>query len=171
MYGEYFDFAPTHKLWIYGNHRPEIRSTDDGIWRRIHLVPFTVTIADAQKDNELPNKLKAELPGILAWAVRGCLDWQNDGLGVPSAVHDATGGYRLEMDVLGRFLDECCYVGQTATATKGELHDEYVAWGDDLGKRMFGAAIRERGFKDGHGTGNVAVWKGVGLLSGRTRVK
>jgi len=86
------------------NHKPVIRGTDEGIWRRIRLVPFTVVIPEEEQDTTVPEKLRAELPGILAWAVRGCLAWQQEGLPVPEEVQQATAGYREEMDTFGRFL-------------------------------------------------------------------
>ena len=161
-----FDFDPTHKIWLYGNHKPIIRGTDDGIWRRVHLLPFTVTIPKEKVDTSLPDKLKAELPGILAWAVRGCLDWQARGLSVPSAVDQATGDYRRDQDELGRFLDECCVLADGATVTKSALYEEYQNWGGDWSKRYFGGKMRDKGFAPNErGTGNVAIWRGLGLLS------
>jgi len=165
---EYFEFTPTFKLFLVGNHRPGIKGTDEAIWRRIHLIPFEVTIPKDQVDRDLPHKLAQELPGILAWAVRGCLDWQQDGLQVPKLVEDATGQYRHDQDEIGRFLDECCVLGDNTTATKGALYDEYVRWGGYLKKRRFGHHIKERGFANSRGTGNVAQWEGVGLLTGVT---
>ncbi|MBV9452643.1 MAG: hypothetical protein JOZ19_00760 [Rubrobacter sp.] len=90
-------------MWLATNHKPEIRGTDPAIWDRIRLVPFDVRIPSGEVDRELPEKLKAELPGILAWAVRGCLDWQKNGLGEPEEVRAATEAYRAEMDVLVAF--------------------------------------------------------------------
>jgi hypothetical protein len=90
------------------NHRPEIRGTDHGIWRRIRLIPFTVRIPDAEQDKDLPNKLRQELPGILAWCVAGCRLWQEEGLEPPEEVRDATECYRAGQDVLGEFLAQCC---------------------------------------------------------------
>jgi putative DNA primase/helicase len=165
MRQEFFEFRPTHKLWMYGNHKPIIRGTDDGIWRRIHLVPFLVTIPEAEKDPGLVKRLNAELPGILKWAVDGCLAWQEKGLGIPSAVNQATGKYRAEMDVLGRFLGDCCHLEPRARVTKAALYEAYERWGGDLTKRKFGDALRERGFEDGRGSGNVAIWKGIGQLA------
>src|SRR5690606_33658354 len=80
MKEDYWEFEPTHKIVLATNHKPQIRGTDHAIWRRVHLVPFTVTIPDDQQDRDLPSKLRGELPGILAWCVRGCLEWQQIGL-------------------------------------------------------------------------------------------
>jgi putative DNA primase/helicase len=84
LHQEFFDFRPTHKLVIRGNHKPAIHGTDEGIWRRLRLVPFTVQIPTEEQDRDLLVKLRAELPGILRWAVEGCLDWQRNGLKPPS---------------------------------------------------------------------------------------
>ena len=86
LHQEFFNFKPAFKLWLYGNHKPEVKGTDEGIWRRMRLIPFTVTITEEEKDTELPEKLRGELSGILAWAVRGCMEWQRVGLAEPEAV-------------------------------------------------------------------------------------
>jgi putative DNA primase/helicase len=116
-----WQFTPTFKPILVTNHQLEIRGTDDGIWRQCRLVPFTVRFWDRERDesglpeleadNDLPRKLRAEFPGILAWMVQGCLDWQADGLQTPPEVLAATAGYRNEQDVLGQFLVECCIQG------------------------------------------------------------
>ena len=108
LYGEFFNFKPQFKLWLYGNHKPKVRGTDEGIWRRMRLIPFTVTITEEEKDAELPAKLRAELPGILDWAVQGCTEWQQIGLQEPQQVREATEEYRQEMDNVARFLSDRC---------------------------------------------------------------
>ena len=159
------EFRPTHKLWAYGNHKPRILGTDEAIWRRIQLIPFTVTIPKSDVDPDLADKLMGELPGILAWSLRGCLDWQENGLQVPSAVNQATSDYRSEMDELEQFVTDCCVVESLAKVGRGELHEAYVKWGGDLRKRAFGSRIRERGFHPDRGTDNKAIWSGIGLLA------
>src|SRR5262249_1677210 len=104
LFAEYFEFRPGFKLWLAANHKPVIKGTDYAIWRRIHLIPFSVQFEGEHKDTELAAKLLTELPGILAWAVRGCLAWQRDGLRPPEMVQAATEEYRKEMDVVGNFL-------------------------------------------------------------------
>jgi putative DNA primase/helicase len=104
-------FAPTHTVFLGTNHRPEVRGTDHAIWRRLKLIPFDVTIPEDEQDKTLPETLRSELPGILAWIVRGCIEYQRDGLGEPEQVKDATKGYRSDMDPLEAFIDECCVVG------------------------------------------------------------
>ncbi|ROR03388.1 phage/plasmid primase, P4 family, partial [Desulfosoma caldarium] len=110
LYAEPFEFKPQCKIVIATNHKPDIRGQTSAIWRRMRLVPFTVQIPPEEQDRELGQKLEAELPGILAWAVRGCLEWQRQGLQPPEAVTEATEGYRSEMDTIGDFIDECCVV-------------------------------------------------------------
>ena len=131
-----FEFTPTHKLFFAANHKPTIQGTDHAIWRRIRLVPFNVTIPDPEQDKRLPEKLKEELPGILAWAVKGCLAWQkNKGLGVPKEVEKATTAYRSEMDVLENFLRDCCIMGNKKRLKASELYAAYWRWCDQNGER------------------------------------
>lgn len=165
---EFFDFIPTHKIWMYGNHKPVIKGSDEGIWRRIHLIPFEVQIPENEQDPGLKRKLAEELPGILAWAVRGCLDWQQSGLGVPESVKAATAGYRAEMDVISAFVEECCTTDKNHYAKFGELYKVYTEWCNTSGeraesKRRFGDSLTERGYKAASGTGNVAIRWGLGI--------
>ena len=169
MKQEYFEFRPVFKLWMYGNYKPVIRGTDNGIWRRIRLIPFMTTIPDEEKDPTLPKKLRAELPGILAWAVRGCLAWQRDGLDVPDAVRDATDSYRAEMDVIGDFLTECCTLRPTASVAATPLYKAYVAWCEVNGERplpqkQFGQRLDLRGLPSKR-TGKAFMRQGVALLA------
>ncbi len=168
MRGEWFNFEPEFKLWLGTNHRPAIRGTDDGIWDRIRLVPFAVRIPDAEQDKHLRTKLLAEAAGILAWAVRGCQDWQRDGLGEPREVREATAGYRAEMDLIGGFLDECCVVQPDATALTKELYATYKTWCEDNGEKPLtqqnvGRRLTERGFTAIRRTGGARAWTGIGL--------
>lgn len=165
-------FMPTHKLWIAGNHRPRVRGSDDGIWRRLRLVPFDVTITEAEKDPELTTKLLEELPGILAWAARGCLDWQKHGLGTPAAVKVATTAYRDSENTIGRFVADACRVGTEEAVRTSDLYKAFVAWCEDEGEgkavsqKRFGGELSRGGFtpgreKDGR---RERVWKGLRLL-------
>lgn len=165
---EYFEFTPTFKAWIATNHRPEIRGTDDAIWRRICLIPFEVTIPENERDLQLAPKLRAELPGILRWAVEGCLAWRDHGLTRATAVSTATAVYRADMDLLGSFLDERCIVAAGASVKSSVLYNAYGYWcastGErDLTQKAFSLRLDERGFtrrkkKDG------AWYDGLGLL-------
>jgi putative DNA primase/helicase len=170
MQEDFWEFAPTHKLWIAANHKPVIRGTDLAIWRRIRLVPFTVAIPKEEQDRGLPGKLKAEAAGILAWAVQGCLNWQREGLATPAAVDVATGDYREEMDILADFIAERCVEDEGAESTAGKLYDAYAVWaklnGDKfpLSKRAFGLRLGERGFESvKQGKSRVRSWRGIRL--------
>ena len=166
---DFFEWLPTHKLWLAANHQPQIRGTDYAIWRRIHLIPFTVTIPESERDEDLPAKLEAELPGILNWSIAGCLDWKRNGLGVPQAVKDATNTYRAEQDILGDFLAEKCMKDPQATVLSQTLYAIYAAWCEAgketaLNKNAFGRALTERGFSDGKGAKGARIRRGLRLL-------
>ncbi|MDP9437962.1 MAG: phage/plasmid primase, P4 family, partial [Actinomycetota bacterium] len=172
MRAEFFDFKPTHKLWLATNHKPEIRGTDTAIWRRIRLVPWAVVVPPAERDRKLPEKLRTEAAGILAWVVRGCLEWQRGGLGEPEEVRTATAEYRAEQDVLAGFLEECCVVRSEAWVKFADLYEVYTSWCDEAGetmqnRRRFGTQLKERGFEPDRGTGNVPIRTGLALRSDR----
>ncbi len=169
MHRDFFEFDPTHKPLLVANHRPEVRGTDHAMWRRIKLIPFDVTIPDEEKDKDLPDKLRSELPGILRWAVEGCLAWQQEGLGEPEEVKVATQGYRDEMDVLGRFIEDRCVLHERATALATPLYQEYLKWCEENGEpeesqNKFGRRLKERGLTQDRETGTRRVmWMGIGL--------
>jgi putative DNA primase/helicase len=171
MRQDFWEFTPTHKVLMAVNHKPIVRGTDTAIWRRIRLIPFTETIPPAEQDKKLPEKLKAELPGILAWAVEGCLEWQRSGLQAPDEVRKATGEYRSEMDVLGAFLKECCAQGPDEDEAAGDLYKAYRMWCEDGGERpetqrKFGSQLRERGFERYRGgSAGGHRWRKVSLLT------
>lgn len=163
---EWFEFLPTFKIFFMTNHRPEIRETSHAIWRRVKLVPFTVTIPDDEQDKHLPDKLRAESAGILAWMVRGCLDWQRDGLGEPDEVRAATAQYREDMDFLGDFLrDECVREPEASIAARA-LYEIYQAWATQGGQKkqltetMFSLRLRARGLVK-HKTNHGKMWLGL----------
>ncbi len=171
LHAEFFDFKPAFKLWFRTNHKPTIRGTDDGIWTRIRLIPFTQRIPDSEIDRRLPERLLAELPGILAWAVAGCLAWQREGLGMPTEVARATAEYRSEMDVLATFLADCCVVGAEYRCTAKELYAAYTRWAEENGERAvsqkaLGLRLAERGFVNAKGTGGARLWAGLKVNSG-----
>lgn len=152
MYGNPFTFTPTHKFWIAGNHKPRATGTDHGLWRRVHLIPFTVTIPKEEQDGDLRAKLRAELPGILRWAVEGCLEWRRDGLRPPAAVLAATQAYRSGEDVLAAFLEERCATAPAGRVVASALYAVFRAWADQNGERVVTArafydALEERGFE------------------------
>ena len=149
MREDYWSFWPTHKVFLCTNHRPTVRGTDHAIWRRLKLIPFNITIANDKQDKALPEKLAAELPGILAWCVRGCLEWQEDGLNPPAEVEAATTQYKQDEDTLGAFLAENCTTAAGDRVKASALFARYKAWsGDDrITQRKFGRAMTERGFE------------------------
>jgi putative DNA primase/helicase len=167
LYGEHFEFQPTFKLWLAVNHKPVVQGTDHAIWRRIRLLPFTVTIPEGEQDRQLAEKLQAELPGILRWAVEGCLLWQQEGLAVPLVVKQATSGYRSEMDVGAAFIAQCCVLEPQQTVSSGDLYTAYKAWCEDMGEspmsqKALADMLKERGCTRGR-TRNGIVWYGIAL--------
>ena len=124
LYSDEFEFKPEFKLWMATNHKPIIRGTDTGIWRRIHLIPFTVQIPPEKVDRRLPFKLRSELPAILRWCVDGCLLWQREGLGMPAAVLNSVNEYRREMDVISTFIDARCVVAEGESISANKLFAE-----------------------------------------------
>lgn len=170
LHAEVFNFKAGFKLWLYGNHKPTIRGKDEGIWRRIRLIPFLVTIPKEERDTHLTEKLARELPGILRWGVQGCLMWQKEGFCEPPAILDAVNEYRREQDALSDFLVSVCVFDRPEQVTKKELWSVYEAWAQSTGEesfdtqRRFNEEVKKRpGVKDGRGAGNVAIWKGIGL--------
>jgi putative DNA primase/helicase len=176
MREDFWWFDPTHKLVLFTNHKPEIRGTDHGIWRRLALWPFGVTFWDPDKgetgkpelraDKGLPDKLKAERPGILAWLVAGCLEWQRDGLRMPEKVRAATAEYRAAQDVLAAFVADCCLTGPNYSCPATPLYNAYRAWAkdaheDEISQRRFGDTMSERGYE--RYTSNGTRYKGLAL--------
>lgn len=167
MRAEFFDFVPVLKLWLATNHRPVIRGTDHAMWRRVRLIPFTVTIPEPEQDKTLGAKLRAEAPGILAWLVAGCRAWLASGLGEPESVRAATGEYRAAMDTLGAFIAERCTVDPEADIAARELYEEYQRWCSasnekPISKKAFGLRLTERGFADFR-TKHERGWRGIRL--------
>lgn len=154
LYEKEFTYTPAFKLWLACNHKPQIRGTDDGIWRRIRLIPFEAKFSGASKDLKLLDKLKAEASGILAWAIRGAMEWRKTGLRPPDSVTKATDDYRAESDKLGSFLEECCEVhpgDNNYRVQASSLFDAYQKWSKTREERplnatSFGLRIKERGF-------------------------
>ncbi len=150
LYQEFFDFTPTHKLWLSVNHKPEVRGTDHAIWRRLVLLPFDVVILEAERDARLGEKLRAELPGILAWAVRGCLAWQADGLKAPDTMVRAAAEYKEENDTIATFIEDCTTRVTGAKMTKLPVFERYVRWchtnnEQPLTSRAFSIRLAEHG--------------------------
>ncbi len=128
LYGSFITYLPTAKLIMVGNHKPQITGVDVAIWRRVLQLPFEVTIPAIQRDPNLPEKLLHEMPGILAWMVRGCLAWQQNGLTPPAAVLAATNAYKAESDLLGEWLAECCNQNPFGVTAVRDLYPAYRNW-------------------------------------------
>jgi putative DNA primase/helicase len=167
---DYFQFQPTHKLWLAGNHLPRIKGSDHGIWRRIVVVPFDVTFTGDREDKHLGDKLHDERDGILAWMVEGCLAWQRDGLKVPPRVAMATDDYRTNEDHLGRFLADCTVTGENTCVSTKALREAYETWCEENGEtawsaQAIGRELTSRGFDSTRlGEARTRSWLGIGLL-------
>lgn len=167
MRQDWWEFNPTHKFMIAGNHKPNVKGTDHAIWRRLLLVPFTVTIAPGEKDPDLPAKLAAELSGILNWALEGCRAWQESGLAIPDEVRAATREYREGEDLMGSFIADCCALAPKFRTASSDLYRAFTSWCEDQGERAgsqraMAQALTERGFEPGrnmHGR----FWCGIAL--------
>jgi len=169
LYGEYFDFMPTFKIFMATNHKPVIKGNDFGIWRRIKLIPFTVTIPYEERDPNLMDKLRAEREGILRWMVEGCLLWQKERLGEPEEIRAATDEYQEEMDVIGSFIRECCVVDKKGylKVTSADLYRAYIGWCETnserpFSQRMFGIHLQNMGFGKDR-TNQTRYWVGLGV--------
>jgi putative DNA primase/helicase len=170
MRGEWFDFTPTFKIMLATNHKPVIHGTDHAIWRRIRLIPFTVTIPNEKKDPNLSKKLKRELPGILNWAIAGCLDWLKEGLPMPQRVEQATSAYRSEMDVLSDWFQDRCVIESNAECYSGDLYQSYKTWCEATGEKpksqkWLSMRLGERGFQSTKGSKGKRKWLGIDVMS------
>ncbi len=150
LFREEFSYKPQFKLWLAGNHKPAIQETGHAMWRRIKLIPFTVTIPPGERDPDLVDKLVEELPGILNWAVEGCRDWQQRGLGEAESVLNATEQYRSESDVVSQFLSEQCERYAGATSLASAIWERFREWCGANGhpyvtQQLFGRRIGELG--------------------------
>lgn len=139
MNENFWDMIPTHKLGMAGNHKPTVRGDDLGIWRRVRLVPWTVTIEEANVDKDLPAKLRAEMSGILRWAVNGTSEWVRLGLAEPEVIRKATQAYREENDALGRFFTTYAVFGKDESIPRQTLRIRYEAWCEEIGYKPVGA--------------------------------
>ena len=177
-----FEFRPTHKIILSTNHRPHVRGTDHGIWRRLAIVRFNATIAEEAKVADFRERfLRPELPGILNWVVEGLMRWRRKGLGLPASVRAATAEYRSEMDTVGQWLEEKTERDPGAIAAVRGLYADYVFWlgaqGRPVGARRFGEELERKGYAadrlpDGTRARRGIKWKSLGStgqpLSGST---
>jgi putative DNA primase/helicase len=170
LYKEFITFDPTHKIWLAFNHKPIIADDTPAMWRRVKLIPFNRKFDGKEEDKGLLEKLKAEAPGILAKAVRACLDWQRRGLIMPVSVDVATKEYREESDQIAAFFGEVCTLENGRTAPVAALYERYVAWANGAGeipiiRKAFTQRLESKGLRKARqGHENVWVWEGIGLL-------
>lgn len=164
-----FEFEQTQKVWLATNYKPVIKGQDDGIWRRIRLIPFLASfpVGDPRRDEHLGRKLSAELSGILNWAIEGCLNWQTAGLGIPDAVKKATSEYKNEMDTISQFLEARCVSGPRLEVSSKGLHEAFRRWAHDpedqnINAKSFKARMEKRGAISKH-TNKGTVWVGYKL--------
>jgi putative DNA primase/helicase len=167
LYGEFFNFMPTFKIWMATNHKPVIKGTDHGIWRRIKLIPFTTRIEEENQDKHLERKLMQEGSGILNWLIEGAKRWCDEGLKTPNVVVNATSEYRSEMDVIGNFIKERCIQSDGASIRARELFKCYQDWCDEnnehaVSERFFGLRLKELGIEQKR-LGDGRYWQGIGL--------
>jgi P4 family phage/plasmid primase-like protien len=148
MREDFWEFTPTHHIWLASNDKPAVWGTDNGIWRRIKLIPFEVIIPPDQQDLNLKDKLRGELSGILNWAIEGCRQWQREGMQEPKKVSLATEGYREEEDVVGQFINDYCERGEGFTVLVDYLWKVYLKIREDapLKRRTFCLRMQDAGF-------------------------
>jgi putative DNA primase/helicase len=169
LYGHYFDFFPTHKAFLTTNHKPIIRGTDEGIWRRVHLIPFMAAIpANAVEKDFRERHLVPELSGILNWALAGLAAYLKEGLNPPNSVLASTQEYRADMDVVGQWMAERCELHSQATITTSAAYIDYSAWANEelgwaLKKLKFRRHLGDRGFTAAKGTRGVRQIAGLRL--------
>jgi putative DNA primase/helicase len=152
MRQDFFEFVPSFKLIISGNYMPGLRSVDEAMRRRLHVVPFSVTIPAAERDDTLLKTLKAEWPGILSWMIQGCREWQRSGLQPPQAVRNATAAYLQGEDSIASWIDERCQLDPQAWETVADLYVSWFAWATHAGepggsKKNFVQNLQARGYR------------------------
>lgn len=178
-YGEEFHFSPTWTIWLSTNNKPKA-SGDKALWNRLKMVPFTRIFTKAEQDKKLRAKLIAEMPGILRWAVEGCLLWQKEGLGEPADVTAATGKYKDEQDIIGHFIDQQCELDPDYREMASDLYKTYKQWCQDTGEysqsqRAFGLKLTERGLASKQGTSGAIKgkieWAGIRLIPAQNTMR
>jgi putative DNA primase/helicase len=175
-----FEFRPSFKLVFFGNHKPQIRNQDDGIWRRLPLVEWATKIEEANKDKDLLAKLQSDenMSGILSWMVEGCLAWQESGLATPEEVQESSNSYRAEQDQIGKFLGECCVLGEGLFCPTKTLRGAYERWCEDNGEKwqatpnQFAERLRRAGAAPAATPRRVngqlqRGWEGIGVTTDR----
>jgi phage/plasmid-associated DNA primase len=171
-YGRPFSYRPQFTIWMSTNHKPEIPDGSEAIWDRLRLIPFTQRFDGKKADTALPVKLREELPGVLAWAVRGCVAWVENGLGSAKAVESATAAYRAETDLVEQFFQDRCYFYPEGRVTKKALYQAWESWCDEMGEpagtqTQFTRTMGERGVvknvQEDNSDKNARAWRGISL--------
>jgi putative DNA primase/helicase len=170
LYQESFTYLPQFKLVVAGNQKPGLTSVDEGIRRRLNVIPFIALIRAEDRDPDLAEKLKAEWPGILAWAIQGCLMWQKHGLLPPPAITAATSDYLEAEDLVGRWLADCCTIGPALRTPSADLFDCWKKWAEASNEpqrthKRFSQALADRGFQSYRVTGGRAGFVGLAIKS------
>jgi putative DNA primase/helicase len=171
LYKENFEFYPAFKIFLIANDKPLIRGEDNAMWERVKVIPLNNYIPPPARDKDIREKLREEGPGILAWMVQGCLDWQRErDLLEPVEVTEQTARYREEMDILGDFLDDRCDTGAGEKVSVSDMHNEYEKWckeqdEEPLSKRAFNRELSSRNFYTKRGSGGKKIWHGITLKS------
>jgi len=168
MREDFWSFDPSHTFVMLTNHKPIVTGTDEGIWRRVRLVPWDVVIPDDERDEHLPAKLAAELEAVLAWLVAGYRDWQAHGLAEPQQVTTATAAYRQDSDALRRFIDQRCLTGPHFHTGSTELFTAWSKWCADEGENpgsqtAFATALQNKGLDKTKDRAGRMRWRGIGL--------
>ena len=165
-------FPLTAKIIVMANNKPKVIDQGEAFWRRLRLVPFPVTIPATERDRHLGEKLEAELPGILNWALEGLRAWRSEGLGQAPEVEEAVETYRRQSDHISAFVCECCATAPRLKVRPGDLYEAYLAWAEKVGiepanSRQFPTRLIELGYER-YQPGGYAYWKGI-ALSGSER--
>lgn len=173
MRQDFFEFFPQFKLFVAGNHKPAIRNIDEAMKRRLHLIPFTVTIPPKRRDKQLQQNLMVERDGILAWAIQGCLSWQQDGLNPPDSVVSATDEYFEAEDAIGRWLEENCVLQASVQSLTAELFNDWKQWADSTGEfvgsqRRFSDLLITRGIEKWRNSMGLRGFRGISLKTPST---
>lgn len=172
LHQKWFSFKAVCKVWLAFNHKPAVKDDSFGFWERVHLIPFERSFTKEERDHQLKDKLHVEWPGILAWVVRGCQEWQKRGLGAPTDVLEETLDYQIENDPLAEFIEARCTLGSSSCVSSALLWKVYLRWAEEveekhhLSRNNFGMALKGRGIKQRHmgpEDARVRTWVGIGV--------
>jgi putative DNA primase/helicase len=170
MRGDFFEFIPAFKLIVVGNHKPHLRHVDEAMRRRLHLIPFNVTIPPEDRDKNLAEKLKAEWPGILQWMIEGCLKWQAEGLDPPQSVIEATNAYLENEDTFATWIEERCEMKPSFTDTSANLFASWKKWAELMGepaisRKAFAGKLARPGIEPAKLAHNVKGYRGIRVVT------